>query len=248
MSKNITKDLGLRRARFNEASAFYGEHGITPQRTKLRAMAELVTGGDKLKFSFTKDNSLNAPLELLLDKSDLFVTTAIGLALVIEKDGEAGMAPLLSYPLQAGLHLPTGLAGFSNLNALAIYNGKLQMRTGSSVNYSRLSLDEFLYIPETQPTAVLKAADGTVVSSGILPAFNIQNVMDQMEESIVFAGTKNQPIELTFPLKAGSDFGIPAGHKAYAVLIFDGFIYEGGAAVTMKDPIKGIKNPYALNF
>ena len=122
------------------------------------------------------------------------------------------------------------------------------MRTGSAVNYSRLSLDEFLYIPEVQPAGLLQASDDAVVSNGVLPAFQVQNVMDQMEESIVFAGTKNQPIEITFPLKAGSTFGVPAGHKAYAVLIFDGFIYEGGAAVTMKDSIKGIKNPYALNF
>jgi len=242
--KNITKDLDLRRKRFDQGAVYYGEQGITPQRTKVRAVAQLLTGKDVLSFGITRDKAVGHPLELLLEKGDLFVTTALGLALVIEKDGEPGQAPLLSYPVQAGLHLPAGLKGFENTNAFAIYNGKLQMRTGSSVNYSRISTDDFLFVPEIQPSAVLAASDDAVVSNGVYPAFNIENVLVQLEEGIVLAGTKNQPFELSFPFKNDATFGVPAGYKAYAVLIFDGFIYEGGAVENMKVTKAGKSNPY----
>lgn len=242
--KNITKDLDLRRKRFDQGAAYYGAQGITPQRTKLRAVAQLQTGKDLLNFGVSRDKSIGHVLELLLDKGDLFVATAIGMALVIEKDGESGQAPFMSYPVLDGLHLPEGLKGFENANAFALYNGKLTLRTGSSVNYSRITTDEFLFVPEVQPSAVLKAADGVVVSNGVYPAFNIENVLVQMEEAIVFAGTKNQPLELSFPFKNDATFGVPAGYKAYAVLLFDGFIYEGGAVETMKVEKGGLKNPY----
>ena len=118
------------------------------------------------------------------------------------------------------------------------------MRTGSSVNYSRISTDDFLFVPEIQPSAVLAASDDAVVSNGVYPAFNIENVLVQLEEGIVLAGTKNQPFELSFPFKNDATFGVPAGYKAYAVLIFDGFIYEGGAVENMKVTKAGKSNPY----
>jgi len=231
--KQITKDLAVRSARFNKALSYYERHSITPQRAKLRCVAELKTGGDKLNFLFTKDESLAHPLEMLLAKGDLFLTSAIGAALMIEKDGEAGISPLMSYPIIDGVHLPLGLKGFTNLNVLAVYNGKMSMKTGGTVNFSRLPMDEFLFIPETQP------------SETYLHSFNIENVMVQTEESYVFTGSKKQPIEIDFPIKQGMDFGVPVGYKAYVVLIFDGLLLETGATEDMKLPKDGIKNPYA---
>lgn len=238
--KNVTKNFDSRRKQFDKGLAFYGKNGVVPQRAKLKAVSEITDGINKLKFLFTKDASLAEAIEMLVGKTDLFVATAIGFALYIQKNGEEGLLPLMSYPVQAGKHLPAGFAGFENTNAYGIYNGKLIMKTGQSVNYSRLPMDEFLFVPETQPVQVVNAAGTDYVAAGIIPAFNIENVMVQTEENILISGTKTQPFEIEFPSISGIDFGIPASHKAYGVLILDGYLYEGGAAENMKQS----DNPY----
>ncbi len=238
--KNVTKNFDNRRKQFDKGIAFYGANGIVPQRAKLKAVSEITDGINKLSFLFTKDLSLASVIEMLVGKTDLFVATAIGFALYLQKTGEEGLLPLLSYPVQAGDALPTGFAGFENTNAYGIYNGKLIMKTGQSVNYSRLPMDEFLYVPEKQPTIILTPSDDSAVSAGIVPAFNVENVMVQLEETILISGTKTQPFDVEFPSISGIDFGIPTGYKAYGVLILDGYLYEGGAAENMKQA----GNPY----
>jgi hypothetical protein len=238
--RNVTKNFENRRAQFDKGLNFYGKNGVVPQRAKLKAVAQIVDGISKLSFSFTKDQSLAKAIEMLVGKTDLFVATAIGFALWIAKDNEDGLLPLLSYPLQDGDHVPACLKGFENGNAFAIYNGKLIMKTGQNVNYSRLPMDDFLYIPETQPEVVMTPSDDAIVSNGVLPAFNIENVMVQTEESILISGTKSQPFDIEFPSISAIDFGIPSGYKAYGVLILDGYMYEGGAAENMKQD----GNPY----
>lgn len=238
--KHVTKNFDARRKQFDKGLAFYGKQGVVPQRAKLKAVSEITDGINKLKFLFTKDQSLAEAIEMLIGKTDLFVATAIGFALYLQKTGEDGLLPLLSYPLQDGTHLPTGMKGFENTNAFGIYNGKLIMKTGQSVNYSRLPMDEFLYIPETQPVKIVNSAGDGYVGAGLMPAFNIENVMVQTEEAILISGTKTQPFEVEFPSISGIDFGIPAGYEAYGVLILDGYLYEGGAAENMKST----NNPY----
>lgn len=238
--KNVTKNFENRRKQFDKGLAFYGAQGVVPQRAKLKAVAPIVDGINKLSFLFSKDQSLAKVIEMLVGKTDLFVATAIGFALYLQKTGEEGLLPLLSYPVQAGDALPAGFAGFENTNAYGIYNGKLVMKTGQSVNYSRLPMDEFLFIPETQPCKIVDADGTDYISAGIIPAFNIENVMVQMEETILISGTKTQPFEVEFPSISGIDFGVPTGYEAYGVLILDGYLYEGGAAENMKQAA----NPY----
>lgn len=238
--KNATKNFENRRKQFDKGLAFYGPQGIVPQRAKLKAVSPITNGINKLSFLFTKDLSLAKVIEMLVGKTDLFVATAIGFALTIQKIGEEGLLPLLSYPLQDGQHLPTLLRGFENTNAFGIYNGKLIMKTGQSVNYSRLPMDEFLFIPETQPTATYNQEREEFLGDRVFPAFNIENVMVQLEESILISGTKTQPFEIEFPSISGINFGVPAEYVAYGVLILDGFLYEGGAAENMKQA----GNPY----
>ena len=246
--KNVTKNHVSRRANFDKGLPYYSAAGIVPQRAKLKAVAQLKDGENRLKFSFTKDESLKQAIEMLLGKTDLFVGQSIGVALMIEADGAEGLAPLYSYPVLGGKHLPTALKGFENGNAFAIYNGKLIMRTGSTVNQSRLPIDECLYVPETQPCQIVNFGATDYVPAGLIPAFNVENVMIQLEESLILTGTKSQPFEIEFPFPSDAEFGVPAGCKAYAVLIVDGWIYETGATEEMKKDIKGVVNPYASTF
>jgi len=244
--KNATKNFDSRRKAFEVGSRFYGQKGIEiiAQRSNVRAVAEIVSGASVLKFNFGI-NAVKVPeLCMPLEKSDLFIGTAIGFALTIQKEDEIGLMPLLSHPVQAGTHLPSILKGFSNGNAYAIYNGKLGMKTGSAINYSRIPMSEFLFIPETQPQAIVNAAGDALASNGVIPAFNIENVMVQLEEQVMLSGVKSQEFTVEFPSKNAIDFGIPAGYKAYAILIFDGFLYENG----LSENYKKDGNPYLAAF
>jgi len=245
--KNNTKNYASRLEVFNKALPYYSESGIAPQRAKIKVVGELVDGSDRVRFDITKLEGAKHKIEMLLGKTDLFIGTAVGVGLMIEADATPGLHPIYSFPLQAGKHLPAALKGFENGNAFAIYNGKWIMRTGSNLNQSRFPLDECLYIPETQPCLLVNAAATDYVSAEIMPAFNIDNIMVQLEERPVFTGTKSQPLEIEFPLVA--DFGVPAGCKAYAVLIIDGWMLETGATEEMKKDVvtkdgRKISNPY----
>lgn len=244
--KNVTKNFDARRKVFELGSKFYGQKGIEifPQRSNVRAVAEIVSGISSLKFNFGI-NAVKVPeLSMPLEKSDLFIGTAVGFALTIQKEDEIGLMPLMSHPVQAGNHLPSILKGFSNGYAYAIYNGKLGMKTGSAINYSRIPMTDFLYVPEVQPQAIVNAAGDALASNGVIPAFNIENVMVQLEEQIMLSGVKNQEFTIEFPSKNAIDFGIPAGYKAYAMLIFDGYLYESG----LSENYKKEGNPYLAAF
>lgn len=244
--KNVTKNAASRRANFDRGSAYYKLQGIIPQRAKLRIVGKLVDGVDRVKFVVTKEEGTKHPIEMLLGKTDLFVAQSMGLGLMIEADATPGLHPIYSYPVQGGKHLPTALKGFENGNVFAVYNGKLVMRTGNTVNLGRFPLDECLYIPETQPCQLVNAAATDYVPAGLLPAFNIENIMVQLEENLYLTGTKSQPLDIEFPLVA--DFGVPADCTAYAVLVIDGWIYETGATEEMKLDVKGVSNPYKDMF
>ena len=100
--KNVTKNHVSRRANFDKGLPYYSAAGIVPQRAKLKAVAQLKDGENRLKFSFTKDESLKQAIEMLLGKTDLFVGQSIVVAFIIDADGADGLAPLFSYPVLGG--------------------------------------------------------------------------------------------------------------------------------------------------
>jgi len=178
-------------------------------------------------------------VEQLLKRNDLFVARAIGLALMVEVTAAKGTAPIYSYPVQAGAALPTGLKGFTDTNAYAVYNGVLTMKTGQAVNYSRFPTAPFLNVPKTQPSLLWNGI--AAISAGIAPEFNAENVMFELPEVLVLAGTKDQPVTLEFP---ACTIAGEANTTAYAMLIVEGWLYEGGTTEDCHSP----SNPYNNNF
>lgn len=228
-------DIRFSRERFDQGKNYYSKKGIVPQTAQLRVAVPFVANSGTYKFDIKKDPSVAHVIEQLLKRNDLFVARAIGLALMVELDAAKGTAPLMSYPILDGLALPTGLKGLTNLNAYAVYNGILTMKTGQSVNYSRFPTLPFLHVPETQPVGMWNGT--SVVSSFIQPEFNIENILKELPEVLVFAGTKEQPITLEFP---ACTIAAPANYTAYAVLVIEGWLYEGGTTEDNKEDA----NPY----
>ena len=215
-------DIRFIRERFDKGLKYYGSKGIAPQRSVLRAVVPFVASTGTYKFDLKKDPSLAHAIEQLLKRNDLFVARAIGLGLMVELDAAKGTAPLYSYPVVTGT-LPTGYKGLTNTNAYAMYNGKLGMKTGQMVNFSGFPTAPFLNVPKTQPGLMWNGT--AAISNGQAPEFNLENILVELAEEIVFAGTKEQPITLEFP---ACTIAAEASCTAYAVLVVEGWLYEGG--------------------
>lgn len=235
------KNILFNRARFDQGAAYYGSKGIVPQTAQIRCAVPLTNANTGiLKFDIKKDPSLALAIEQLLKRTDLFVASSIGFALRVENQTNGGIAPMLSYPMIQSNALPASLQGFTDAAAYSIYNGILTMRTGNTVNYSRFPMLHFLNVPETQPVELLNSTD-VAVSAQIQPKFNLEDVMFELPEVLIFSGTKDQPITVEFP---ATDIAVAAGYTAYAVLIVDGWLYETATAEQYKESA----NPYAMNI
>ena len=229
------KNIQFNRERFEKGLSFYSGKGIAPQQAQLRVVVPFTPGIGNYKFDLKKDPSLSHVIEHLLKRNDLFVARALGLALMVENNAAKGTAPLYSYPVVASAALPTGYKGLTDSNANAVYNGILTMKTGQTVNYSRFPTNKFLNVPETQPCLLWNGI--AAISAGIAPQFNLENVLEELPEVVVFAGTKEQPITLEFP---ACNIAGEAGTTAFAVLIVEGWLYEGGTT----EDCHSSANPY----
>ena len=229
-------DIRFARERFDKGHRFYKTKDIAPQRVILRIVKAFAASTGTYTFDLKKDPSIAHVVENLLKRSDLLVATRVGLALMAELDAAKGTAPLLSFPLVTG-NLPTGLKGLTNTNAYAVYNGALTFKTGQVVNVSKFPTAPFLHVPRTQPSILFTPSDDAIVGNAVHPEFNLDNVMMQLPEEIVFAGTKEQPITLDFP---ACTIAAETDCTAYAVLLIEGWLYENGTTEDCHSP----ENPY----
>ncbi|MDO9152345.1 MAG: hypothetical protein Q7U47_01325 [Paludibacter sp.] len=225
-------DIRFQRERFDKAARFYKQKGIIPQRAIIRVVVPFVASTGSYVFNLKKDPSLAHVTENLLKRTDLLVSTRIGLALMVELDAAKGTAPIYSYPVITGTSNPTGLRGLVNTNGYAMYNGSLTMKTGQVVNISKLPTSLFLAVPRGQPALPFTGAVATVH-----PAFDLDNIMYPLAEEIIFAGTKEQPIQLDFP---ACTIAAEASCTAYAVLLIEGWLLENGTTEDSHSP----ENPY----
>lgn len=232
-------NIDFLRNRYLVAFNYYKKNGINPQTAQLRIEVPFVKGKGAMDFDLKKE--VKRATEKTLKRNDLFIASHIGVALMVEDNALVGHAPLLSYPMLDSLALPTGVKGFANLHAEVMYNGVLTLKTGQQVNYSGLPLDKFRYVPETQPTAVLKAADGTVVSSALIAKVNHEDFMYLLPEELRFAGTQDHTIRIEFPATADTDIKGGNATTAFAVLVIDGWLLEGGTSEKFKNDST---NPY----
>lgn len=237
------RDIRFERERFDKALKFYGKHKVVPQTANVRIEVEIKAGKGQYRFDLKKDASVARATEQVLRRNDLFIAKSIGVALMVEETAKPGHAPLLTYPLLQSDALPVGVKGLTNKDAEVIYNGSLSMKTGAVVNYSRFPLNKFRIVPETQPVVMLDSGDA-VVSSGLVPQYDHEKLMQMLPEELVLAGTKDQPIDIIFPSDENTVIEGEAGTKVYLVLMFDGWLLEGAT----NEEFKVTENPYAGNI
>lgn len=229
------KDISFARRRYDKGAEFYKKQGINPQPAQLRVAVPFIANTGSYVFDVTKDQSLRLAVEQLLRRNDLFVMRAMGLGIMVEPTAAKGTAPIYSYPVVTG-ELPAGLKGLTDTNAYAVYQGILGMKTGTTTIFSKFPTNRFLHVPRTQP-----GLGYTGDTASVHPEFDLANILEELPEEFILAGTKAQPITLDFP---SCTIAGEANTQAFAVLVIDGWLYEGGAAESCHSP----ENPYNEAF
>lgn len=199
------------RGRFDKVLKYYGPKGLAPQLSQIRIEEKLVNGKSNYSFNIKKENLDQC--EHNLKRNDLFVVLGIGVFLRSEVVAKPGIAPLETYPG----------AGFTTKDIEALYNGSLYISTGTTVNI------------EDMPTALFRVVPEAATE------FNFENSLKTMAEEIVFAGTQDHQVKVSFPNYAASDFSGAEGVENRLVFVAYGYRVVGGTNEQYRnDPA----NPY----
>ena len=232
------------RARYREALDFYGKKengGLLPQYSFLRFEAEFVKGKGVYEFLVNRPGQGVRSTERYLKLNDLFVAKGIAIGLMVEEDAKVGHAPVMFYPLLQSDALPTGYQGLANADAEVLYNGLMQIITGQTANFGAFPMDEFRVVPRTQPNAIVNDAGDALVPSGVIPQWNMEDLLVHLPERFAFAGTQDQKIVVSFPANADTDIKAAAGYSVYLTVIVKGWLVEGGT----NNKFKVAQNPFA---
>jgi hypothetical protein len=207
------------RNRFDLLNNFYGKQGLVPQTSHLTFVEPFVNGKGNYTFKINRDRtSTSHPIERYLLRNDVLAVKSLFIGIYIEPEVKPGHGVLYSYPVLTGT-LPAGYDGLTTPDAEAVYNGNVEVKTGSVTNFAALPMRVFRNVPETQST-------GT--ASLQIPEINWDKVRFNLAESLKFVGTKDQYVNVSFNAVPSTTIQAAAGFKAYLCLIADGWLIEGG--------------------
>lgn len=190
-------DINFDRARFDKVNRYYGAQGLAPQLSLIRIEEDLVNGQGNYSFDLKKENI--SAVEKNLKRNDLFVTLAIGVALRIEDELHPNISVPMFAPHKAITATNAGVTdvvvpGFATDDINALYNGKLYIATGTTVNFADM------------PLALFLKNKGVDDLNYKINHFNFENDLKAMAEEIIFSGTQDHRIEVSFPTFAQSDY------------------------------------------
>ncbi|MDR1652990.1 MAG: hypothetical protein LBS01_04975 [Prevotellaceae bacterium] len=213
------KNIEYRRKLYEALQTKYASKGLYPQTSKLRYVFELTANGQHYQKQLALETSVKHVTERYLRTQDLFQAYAIRFGVMIEA-AKTGSGRLLTYPLTHPTETQKGV--FLNLDAEAIWNGTLQLKTGSELTLEALPLSYFRLerqAPDAEMlTQKIEATDGVV----------------ELPEKINLVGQKDQTLILDFPVLSTSNISVTLLYRAFAVVEFHGFLVNGGSSTEMR--------------
>lgn len=233
----FNRNIEFVRKRFDGPLAYYGAKGIAPEISMIRIDEELVNGQGVYNFNLKKE-ILDAS-EKNLKRNDLFIVVGMGVFLTLKDSTKPGTEVL--YPFVQKENTTAGIPGFKTDDIEALYNGELHIATGTTVNINAMPMQLFKRVPCRQ-TELLNNGQA-LVSNGVKPSIDLDRDLQLMAEELVFAGTQDHKVQVSFPTFASSDYTTSAANtKGYVSFIAVGYRVIGGTSETYKnDPT----NPYA---
>lgn len=226
-------NIEFARKRFEKVNNYYGAKGLAPQLSLLRIEETLVNGQGVYNFDLKKETGSLSVVESNLKRNDLFVTLALGVFLRVDNTAKPGVNQLMTYPLIKADATAAGI-GFTTSDIESLYNGKLYVATGNTVNIADM------------PTMLFKKV-GQAADAASQPVFDFKNDLCDMAEEIVFAGTQDHKIQVSFPTFAAADYSSSAAANTAGVskICFTALGYRvvGGTEETYRtdssNPYKG---------
>ena len=190
----VISSINFDRQRFEKVCGYYGKQGIAPQPSLLRIEQDLVNGQGTYEFDLKKENI--SKVESNLKRNDLFVVISMGVAVRIEDSEHPFVNVPMFAPHKAILDEESKVIvpGFKTDDIKALYNGSLYLSTGTTVNFADM------------PTALFLKDKGTDDLNLKINHFDFENDLRSMPEEVIFAGTQDHKITVTFPTFAASDY------------------------------------------
>lgn len=202
-------NIEFARKRFEKAFNYYGEQGIPPQLSFLRIEEDLVDGRGNYDFNLRKENL--ATYERNLRRNDLFIVLGMSVFLRIEDEDKGGTLPMHFYAKKGRVTVTPATVsdpavytldeyGFLTSDIEALYNGKLFIQTGTTVNFEGLPTSLF-----KKESAGIEGTQANYVKD-VNNAVDVESALKTMSEELVLAGTQDHKIQVSFPAYNGSDF------------------------------------------
>ncbi len=208
MSKQVT-NIDFIRNRFAKALDYYGKKGLAPQLSFLRIEENLVNGNGVYSFNIRKENL--SPVERNLRRNDLFLTLGLSVMVRIEDGDRAGVLPVMT-SVKKGRETKTAATasdpciytvdapGFETDDIKALYNGALSVQTQTTVNFEAMPAS--LFLRESANIEGLQANYNKDTNN----EFDIESNIKTLAEELIFAGTQDHKIVMSFPSFAGSNY------------------------------------------
>jgi hypothetical protein len=216
----------LQRLKFDELQERYKQYGVEVQPSYLRYEKQLQNGVNHYPFAFEPSPN-DSVTEKKLNKNDLFYVTSFTYGYIVmgtTTPATEGETARTISEANAPLHT---FATDNNLEAL--YNGFINITTGSKINIEQMSTLNFKYVPVELTPAVT------------VPEFQNDKVAFANVSDLLLAGTKSHKIELNIPpIPAGENL-IPAEADAISnpnvkvVLQLNGFLLKNGAIIAQME-------------
>lgn len=230
-------DIRFDRQRFDKILSYYRNQGLAPEISMIRIDEPLVNGQGVYNFNMKKENL--GVSEKNLKRNDLFVCLGIGVFLTIKDSTKPGTEQILPFAMLE--NTTAGIKGFKTSDINALYNGSLHITTGTTVNIDAMPCNLFQRVPRTQPELVYDGSTG-LKSNGAQPSFDMNRAIQQMATEIIFAGTQDHKVTVSFPTFAAADYTTSSANcTTHISFVAIGYRVIGGTNEQYKVPA----NPYA---
>jgi hypothetical protein len=202
--------------------ALRGIDGISIEESYLQSEAILSNNNGLYTFNFNKNsNPLKTSHTQFLDQSDLFVTTALLLAL---RENDTTRPEELKHG-----HLQTFVndeywstnAGFTKSHLNQVYAGKLEFKVADRLYFQHLNTQKFKFAPRTQYNVTAETYDSVNAN---------EDGKYTTPQILVLSGDEDSNIQASFKVFNGIQWAATAANKQNIVaLVQDGLLIRGGA-------------------
>lgn len=222
-SKRITlSDNASPREIMKRLAEAYPNKAISPSYLRLETETVNTT---RLDFTISNDTGTKTSAERRLQRNDLFFATHVGFFIKKVASGVHGNSLLYTYP--NGTQFADNSTTFLQADLESLWNGFLQIKTGSTITVEALDTQRFRNAPMLPQGTTNAAIAGPVLYPITQDSRGPKDGILQLDSFLQFLGTEQHEISLTIP--DGSTMKIAhtaANTDVFITLVFQGWLVK----------------------